>query len=96
MEGFGFITAEAMLNYCLVIGKDYYGTKEQFDNGIQWTGGEIAYRYKTQQELVDNMVKAVSDDNGDIIQRAHSVLSNYTIEKNVMQIEHFYKKILNF
>lgn len=96
MEGFGFITAEAMLNYCLVIGKDCYGTKEQFDNGIQWTGGEIAYRYKTQQELVDNMVKAVSDDNGDIIQRAHSVLSNYTIEKNVMQIEHFYKKILIF
>ena len=35
-------------------------------------------------------------DNGDIIQRAHRVLSNYTIEKNVMQIEHFYKKILNF
>lgn len=32
-EAFGLITAEAMFNKCLVIGKDTAGTKEQFDNG---------------------------------------------------------------
>ena len=30
-EGFGFITAEAMLNSCFVVGRDTAGTKEQFD-----------------------------------------------------------------
>lgn len=32
-EAFGLITAEAMFNKCLVIGRDTAGTKEQFDNG---------------------------------------------------------------
>lgn len=95
MEGFGFITAEAMLNYCPVIGFDNYGTKEQFDNGVDWTGGEIAYRYHNKEELVSNMLKAVAENNDAMINRAHCAASNYTIEKNIVKIEDFYNKILN-
>lgn len=94
MEAFGFITSEAMLNYCPVIGKNCYGTKEQFDNGVHWTGGEIAYRYKDVSDLVNCMLKVVNGDNEAMVQRAHDVLINYTIENNVAQIFNFYKKIL--
>ena len=95
MEGFGFITAEAMLNYCPVIGFDNYGTKEQFDNGVDWTGGEIAYRYHNKEELVSNMLKAVDENNDAMINRAHYAVSNYTIENNVVKLEDFYNKILS-
>ena len=94
MEGFGFITAEAMLNYCPVIGKDCYGTKEQFDNGLIWTGGEIAYRYQNMNELVNCMHKAINENTDEMVFRAHKVLTNYTIEHNVMQIECFYNKLI--
>ena len=40
-EGFGFITAEAMYNNCVVIGRNTGGTKEQFDVGLAYTGKEI-------------------------------------------------------
>ena len=39
-EGFGFITAEAMLNNCFVVGRDTAGTKEQFDKCFDTTGVE--------------------------------------------------------
>ena len=94
MEGFGFITAEAMLNYCPVIGKNCYGTKEQFDNGLIWTGGEIAYRYQNKNDLVNCMLKVINENTDDIVHRAHKVLANYTIENNVMQIECLYNKII--
>ena len=94
MEGFGFITAEAMLNYCPVIGKDCYGTKEQFDNGLIWTGDEIAFRYQNKNDLVNCMHKVINDNTDEIVLRAHNVLSNYTIENNVMQIECLYNKIM--
>lgn len=55
-EGFGFITAEAMFNGCLVIGHDVAGTKEQFDNGKSLTGEEIALRYTSQQQLVEHLL----------------------------------------
>lgn len=51
-EGFGRITAEAMFNGCLVIGRNTGGTKEQFDNGRIRTGHEIGLRYFSHSELV--------------------------------------------
>ena len=52
-EGFGFITAEAMFNGTIVIGKDTGGTKEQMDNGKALAKTEIAFRYKNLQDLTD-------------------------------------------
>lgn len=56
-EGFGFITAEAMFNGTVVIGKDTGGTKEQMDNGQEVTKSEIAYRYTEPQDLVNLLFK---------------------------------------
>lgn len=50
-EGFGFITAEAMHNSCLVIGRDTGGTKEQFDNGLNMHLEEIGLRFSSKEEL---------------------------------------------
>lgn len=94
MEGFGFVATEAMLNYCLVIGKDAFGIKEQFDNGFLWTGSEIAYRYDNIEDLVNRMCNAINDNNTNIVIRAHQVLFNYTIESSIKQIDEFYKRIL--
>lgn len=57
-EGLGRVTAEAMFNNCLVIGKDCAGTKEQFDNGLNLTGNEIAIRWNTEEDLVQKMLEA--------------------------------------
>lgn len=54
-EGFGRITAEAMLNKCLVIGYDSAGTREQFDNGKALWSKEIGLRYRNHEELVAGM-----------------------------------------
>ena len=57
-EGFGRITAEAMFNGCLVIGRDTGGTKEQFDNGLAMTGSEIGIRYLSDSELTEALLAA--------------------------------------
>lgn len=93
-EGFGFITVEAMLNNTLTICRDVTGSKEQLDNGLLWTGGEIGLRFKTDTELLDCLNKAVSGDYSDYVMRAHQAISHYTIEENVDQIESYYKQIL--
>lgn len=54
-EGFGFITAEAMLNGCPVVGRNTAGTKEQFDKGLEHTGKEIGLRFSNNKEMLDAM-----------------------------------------
>lgn len=93
-EGFGFITVEGMLNKTLTICRDTTGSKEQLDNGLLWTGGEIGLRFNNESELLDCLNKAVEYDFSDYIDRAYSAISNYTIEENVNQIESYYKRIL--
>ena len=56
-EGFGFITAEAMFNGTIVIGKNTGGTKEQMDNGRALTKTEIAFRYINLQDLISFLFK---------------------------------------
>ena len=98
LEGFGFITVEAMINRTLVIGRNTGGTKEQFDNGVKYTGKEIALRCDT----VDDMARHMADvcRNGqdyytDMIDRAEKVVREmYTIENNVNQIIEIYKKVV--
>lgn len=57
-EAFGRITAEAMLNKCLVIGRNTAGTKEQFDNGVEIFKREIGLRFNSVLELVDRLYEA--------------------------------------
>ena len=61
-EGFGRITAEAMLNHCLVIGRNTGGTKEQLDNGFNLWGKEIGMRYESFDGLVASLNKLAKMD----------------------------------
>ena len=95
-EGFGLVTEEAMANGCLVVGKDNAGTKEQFDNGLQLVGEEIALRYNIGNELVDIMggVSNEIDNYFPMIERAQTTIRNfYTTEVVVNQVLDFYKSL---
>lgn len=95
-EGFGFTPVEAMFCNTLVVGRNVGGVKEQFDNGLEQTGKEIALRYMQDEELPELMDRALTEDFTEMKQRAREVvLNNYTISKNTQQILFFYKKILN-
>lgn len=96
-EGFGFIVVEAMLNGCIVIGRNEAGIKEQFDNGFQKTGQEIGLRFECQQELVSQIKYVCNtpfEDFLPMIKAAQNVILNYSIDQNVKQIMSFYKTIL--
>lgn len=84
-EGFGRITAEAMLNRCLVIGKDTAGTKEQFDNGRELWNKEIGIRYTTQKELVSGLhiIADMSDSEyKDILDHAYLTVEQLYNQQN--------------
>lgn len=96
-EGFGLITAEAMINKTIVIGRDVAGTKEQFDNGVRLTGHEIGLRFIEVDDITSAMKKVIDGtiDCKAIIDRAYeSVRELYTIEHNVDEIYRLYNKIL--
>ncbi len=86
-EGFGRITAEAMINNCLVIGRDTAGTKEQFDNGLHLLGKEIAIRFKNDDEIANSLryVAEMNDsDYYDMLHNARSTVEHlYNCKKNV-------------
>lgn len=97
-EAFGLITAEAMFNNCLVIGKDTAGTKEQFDNGQKKYNKEIALRFTNEQQLTTHLIELEQrhiHHYTEIIQRAYNNVSTlYSIENNAKQIEHLYTSVL--
>ena len=93
-EGFGFITAEAMLSGCLVIGNDVAGTKEQFDNGKEITGEEIALRYSTQEQLIQHLIDVTNNPSLEyeaMLLHGQAVAKQlYSIEENANKIHKFY------
>lgn len=97
-EGFGLVTAEAMYNGTLVIGKNTGGTKEQIENGLDLTGNKIALSFLNEKELVQCMNDAVNMDiekYNQIIESGQKTVSNlYSIEQNIDRIYSFYKRIL--
>lgn len=97
-EGFGRITAEAMFAGCLVIGYDTAGTKEQFDNGKEMTGNEIALRYKTQEQLVEHLINVTNTSIEHyeplILKGLEVVVRLYSSEQHTKQVYEFYKKII--
>ena len=95
-EGIGFITTEAMLNHCVVVGHNTAGTKEQFDNGFADVGREIGYRFDKSEDMLDCMIKVMNDDTSRMIEDAyHTVVKLYNVERNVNIIEELYCKILD-
>ncbi len=101
-EGFGFITAEAMFSGCLVIGHDIAGTKEQFDNGFELNGKDIALRYSTQEQLVQHLSDVtIATHNGTFIEEYEPIIRRgqqtaqrlYTSEQNAQQVYQFYQDI---
>ena len=96
-EGFGFITAEAMFNGTVVIGKNTGGTKEQMDNGMNLTKKEIAFRYIHPQDLTKLLfkVQSLSDESYmDIARRAQAVVCKlYDKKKQSQELIDFYLKI---
>mgnify|MGYP004558455027 FL=1 len=95
-EGFGFITAEAMYNHCLVVGRDLAGTKEQFDNGLRFTGKETGLRFMDDTEMTRIMFDIEKNDYSDYVDRAFRVASSlYGAEKNALRVYNLYKKILD-
>ena len=94
-EGFGFITAEAMLNYWPVVGRDTGGTKEQFDRGLEYFKEEIGLRFSDDCEMLGRMCQAVETDLMPMCNRAHDlVIKYYTSEYCVSQIEEYYRFVL--
>ena len=94
-EGFGFISVEAMLNKCLVIGRNSAGVKEQFDNGLYMNKNEIGLRFNDEDELLCCMNKAVSQNYDEMKKNAkETVCKLYSIEENVKQLFTLYEKIV--
>lgn len=98
-EAFGLITAEAMFNKCLVIGKDTAGTKEQFDNGQRKYNKEIALRFTNEQQLTTHLTDIEQkqiQQYTEIIERAYNYVSSlYSIENNAKQIECLYLSLIH-
>ena len=96
-EGFGFITAEAMYNGCLVIGRDSAGTQEQFDNGLIMNKQEIGLRYTDSNELIRVLKKIVAAGVGEyvsMIEKAQiTAVELYSSQRNADEIYKMYQNI---
>lgn len=97
-EGFGFITAEAMFNGTIVIGKDTGGTKEQMDNGKSIIGKDVAFRYIASQDLTNLLFKVQNLSNDFYINMAKDaqqiVCKLYDKESQSKKIIEFYTQII--
>lgn len=98
-EGFGFVTAEAMLNRTLVIGRNTAGTKEQMDNACKKIGYDVTLRFLSVEELSDRLLETISMSEEryfDLTEKAYQAVSNlYTTERNAREIYDYYKLVLN-
>ena len=91
-EVFGLITAEAMFNGCLVIGRNIAGTKEILETE------DLGVLFSGQKELVLVMENIIS--NGietyfkTILKAQEKAIDYYSIEQNSLAIYNYYKEIL--
>lgn len=97
-EGFGRCMPEAMFNGCLAVGRDTGGTHEQFENGLELTGDEIALRFNTNTQLAQHLLDISNhtpDHYQSMLERAFYTVNHlYSAESNVNNVYHFYKQIL--
>lgn len=97
-EAFGRVMAEAAANRCLIIAREAKGLKEQFDNGIELTGGEIGFRFSDIDGLSEALRKAITietDEAKEITECAYQAATAlYGIENYGSRVEEFYKQIM--
>lgn len=97
-EGFGRCLAEAMSVGTLTIGYNTTGTKEQFDNGLKFTGEEIGLRFNSVKELSEQLSEVTRtpiEHYRPYKERALlTVTQLYTKENNITQVYKFYTDIL--
>lgn len=86
-EALGRTTIESMFYSTLVIGRNTAGTKEQFDNGVKYSGDEIGLRFSAIDDLVKCMHNAIKNDYHDNIRRANETVNA------LYSFETFYNKI---
>lgn len=98
-EAFGFITAEAMFNGCPVIGKNTGGTKMQLDNGVQFFGSEIGFRFLTTSELSKSFYSVNQTPQDELLEMikfaqktAHSL---YKSQQSADLVWNVYEKIID-
>lgn len=91
-EGFGRMTAEAIINGCLVVGRDSGGTKEIFEK----TGGGLAYNdYDEFQECLQSLVKMDDISYAKKIHNAQRIANDiFSVESNGAGVLEVYHKIL--
>ncbi|MDE6637647.1 MAG: glycosyltransferase family 4 protein [Muribaculaceae bacterium] len=106
-EGLGRVMPEAMANGSLCVAKYTGGTKEQLDNGLEFTGAPIAIAYEEKPQLVDALAKIteIFDKGGaflpgtefrNMIDRAQSSVKEFFSEESFgNKIIDFYNKILS-
>lgn len=93
-EGFGFITAEAMYNHCLVVGRNTAGTKEQFDNGIKMTSREIGVRFNKDSEIPSIMLSLEKESYSECVNAAYkTVCSLYMSDHSAEKIYQLYNQL---
>lgn len=105
-EGLGRVMPEAMANGSLCVARYTGGTKEQLDNGLQFTGAPIALAYEEKTQLIETLIKITdSFDKGgaflpgtefrNMIERAQSSVKEFFSEESFgNKIIDYYKKIL--
>lgn len=97
-EAFGLITAEAMDNGCLVIGRNTAGTKVQFDNGWFYTGNEIALRYDSSnglEQALRTVMTMPSETYNKMVSMAYdTVIHFYNVRRSASSIIALYLKLL--
>lgn len=106
-EGLGRILPEAMANGSLCIGHSTGGTKEQMENGYDFTGGTIAISYTEKAQLKETLLKLTKNyDDGTaflpdgeymkMITRAQDAVREYfSVERFGDKIMEFYDTVLN-
>lgn len=96
-EGFGYVTVEAMDNKCFVIANDNTGTKEQLDNAKAIAGYDIAYRFSTESELLDQMKRFAAGDYEEhqiMVDKAHDIVNKlYSIDQYGTEVLNYYKQL---
>lgn len=97
-EAFGRVMPEALINGCLVVGKNTGGTKEQFDNGLKFSGSEIGFRFDTTEELANILSTIVSTEYSQfetMIRHGYeTVMHNYSIQNYFKSTLDYYNSIL--
>ncbi len=98
VEGFGLVVAEAMSAGCIVIGHDTTGIKEQFDNGLAFTGEPIGLCYDTPDQLANHLLSVANAPSGayaPMLLRAQQTVTHlYSAQSCADGIMDFYRHII--